>query len=177
MNRQDIVAKMNPHEKEIFEKYKNTYPFPTRKFIEEIGIKIEYDDDQNPKNQIKMIEKIDATFCMVISSQCKKTKKEQDLILLCQLIYHLFTKNDLRYNESTYSMGEMPEETIITLCAFLMPSDIFKKQILKFQADLKKIAKYFGIWPGMIEFYSKYVVNETIGLDPYSNSRDNIQYH
>lgn len=178
MNRQDIIDKMNPSEKEIFEKYQDTYPFPIRKFIEEIGIKIKYDDD--PVNLAKMAQESDGKFTMILSNHDNKPKNSEmieDMSLLTQLLYHIFTRDDSRYKEYTYEMKKPTEDVKISLCEFLMPLEVFKRQASKPNTGIKKLSKYFGVPLGIIRFYIEYLKAKTIGLDPYINSNDNIKYH
>lgn len=179
MNRQDIIDKMTPREKEIFEKYQGTYPFPIRKFIEEIGIKIKYDDDPVLLAKL-MVQESDGKFTMILSNRDNKPKNSEmieDMLLFTQLLYHIFTRDDSGYKEYTYEMKKPTEDVKISLCAFLMPIEVFKRQASKPNTGIKKLSKYFGVPLGIIGLYIEYLKAKTIGLDPYINSNDNIKYH
>ena len=174
MNRQDIIDKMTPSEKKVFEKYKDTYPFPIRKFIEEIGIKIVCNEDE--QNLAEMYEK-DGAFYMHISKHHEVGVQAKDMSYLVLFMHHLFTRNNAFLNEYTCEIKKLNEEMKILLSVFLMPLDVFKRQVRKFNCNAKKLSKYFGVPTGAIEFYAEYLKAKTIGLDPYSNSDDNIEYH
>lgn len=175
MNRQDIIDKMTQQEREVFEKYKDTYPFPIRKFIKEIGIKIEYDDD--PKNWAKVVEKEGVIYMIFSNHLGKQNKIIEDITLLMQLIHYLFIRSNPVYNAMNCTLNKLDEMSKISICVFLMPVDVFKRQVLKFNSNTKKIAKYFGVPASLIEFYAEYLKVKTIGLDPYGGSKDNINYH
>lgn len=178
MNRQDIIDKMTLSEKEFFEKYKDTYPFPIRKFIEEIGIKIEYDDDPvcfnktNWTNNIFYISNHDNVRKMKISKNIK------DVLLTLQLLTYFFYRDNPMPLVGKEGSNELSEEDKILVCVFLMPHEVFREQVFKLKGNLKKVAKYFGVPPMFIEFYCEYQINEVMNvLYPYNNARDDIKYH
>jgi hypothetical protein len=155
MDRADIVARMSLREKEIFEKYKDTYPFPIREFAEELDIKIieEIADSLGGK-----IGRENGVFCITIYTPRKPIiNKKMDLLhintVITMIVMNLFFEE------------ETPANDIATLraCAFLMPRETFVKigQELaeKSNFSCKKIGEYFGIPPSAAEFYMNYLMN------------------
>lgn len=177
MNRSDIIDKMTPQEKEVFEKYKDTYPFPIRKFIEEIGIKIEYDDDPVCFNKTNWTDNI---FYISNHDNVRKMKISKNikyLVLASQLLTYFFYRDNPMSLVGKEGANNLSEENKILVCTFLMPLRFFMEQTVRFDGHIKKLSKYFGVPPFIIGFYIDYLKPKTVGLDPYINSNDNIKYH
>lgn len=145
MNRQDIIDRMALREKEIFKKYENTYPFPIRKFIEEIGIEIiEEEEIDNRQHCTLSKEKTDrgARYKIILT----KTGYEKDFAICTRLMHYLFDSwddKDIRMVEFAFQ--------------FLLPRHEFSKiktKVMQSKPYQKKIAKRFGVPQRLLEFFA-----------------------
>ncbi len=153
MNRADIVAKMSLREKEIFEKYKDTYPFPIREFAEELDIKIIEKIGDSPGGKVG---RENGVYCITIYVPRKAIiDKKTDLLHINTTITMILM--DLFFEVETRDV----EEAILRTCAFLMPRETFAKigqeLAAKSNFSCKKIGEYFGVPPDVVEFYMNYL--------------------
>jgi hypothetical protein len=149
MNRDDIVAKMALREKEIFEKYKDTYPFPIRQFVEELEIMV-----------IKSNLKGDGTLNRLENGQYQicipshhLSDDETDNIFICVVLMHIIlnkTIPDMEWGTKLAVEFLMPRKVF-----FEIGNDLFKKSKL----TTERIAKYFGIPIGFVN----YPINDLMG--------------
>ncbi len=152
MNREDIVAKMSLREKEIFEKYKDTYPFPIREFIEEIGIKVIIESGKMFAGLSKNEE--DGVHHIVVTGS---PDKETENVMLCLILMHFYferyTNNiDMEWGTRIASLFLMPTETFLKIGAELSAKSKF---------SYKKMGKYFGVPPGLISLHADYLMGIT----------------
>ncbi len=157
IDRSDVVAKMSLREKEIFEKYKDTYPFPIRKFLEEIDIKV-----QTTKGDSSYVAKGDDGILNIYTSE-KLTKNEAS-VGLCSMLMHFYFDHP----------GSDVKWGIETACIFLMPPEKFHKiayeqSIKQTSRPIKYLAKYFAVPNGIIIFYMEYLVFHRMVLSTLSS--------
>jgi len=186
MDREEVIKLMTLSERGVFEKYKDIYPFPIKQFIEEIGIEIIdyekdiWENDSNMKDIILLsmlngtyklmcsIKKKDNTFTIMISGVYLDDElliKKPELakmvsILLSHELMHYFYDKSL-FNEK----GDLSIQDHISYCgrttnlrswSFLMPKEIFKKQINELQS-LEAVADYFYIPVNIAKDYDEYL--------------------
>lgn len=141
MNRADIVARMALREKEIFEKYKDIYPFPTRKFVEEIGIKIIEEDEKNGQQLAILTKEKNGKYQISIT----KTATHKDFGVCIKLMEYIFSKFAYKAQDIELSL------------LFLVTKEEFSKTMIKYsiksKLGKKKIAKHFGIPTSSVDFY------------------------
>ena len=156
IDRSDIVAKMSLREKEVFEKYKDTYPFPMRKFLEEIDIKVQIKKEDSSRTS----RENDGILHMYISKELTKNEANVRLCIMLMNIYFDHPAVDIMWGMET-------------ACTFLMPKekffDIAQKEFAKQSSfPLKYLAKYFAVPRGVIISYMEYLGSQC-GMPPISS--------
>lgn len=139
MNRADIVAKMALREKEIFEKYKDTYPFPAKEFSEEIGIKI---------------IKNGSDFCL------KKDKDQYVINIPCESLEYQSDRNSICMGLISYFFDDIHLiDTTVAICALLMSTEFIKAS---FESGLsvekiEEVANIADVPIGILMYYITYL--------------------
>jgi len=141
MNRQDIIDKMTPSEKEVFEKYSNTvlFPlFPIEDFMREIGIQIIVNGTIPQKDCTYKI--IDNIFSIIIHPELATDELELRESLAIMLMGYFFDDkaNDL-YNDKKLML-----QRIRAAIVFLLPTEVLENKIKEMRLLLlneKKLVK------------------------------------
>ena len=161
MNRDDIVAKMALREREIFEKYKDTYPFPIKEYIEELEIEIiSHKDDE----QAGITKKNDRFYIIISGKYLEKetsleNKAALQTLLSHELMHYFFDQDQFTENGNLYfedQVNHCGRITNIRSWSFLMPPNVFRKKRNEL-VSLKKVAEYFMMPLSVVKDYSRYV--------------------
>lgn len=127
--RNDLVAMMTSRDKEIFEKYKDTYPFPIEKFIEEIGV--ESINKRLGTDNIYYTIPID-NIDKPLDAKC------HDFGLCMHIVNYIISTH---YNKKMF----LPcIDNMVLTAGFLAPPSKISEVYEKLKKP-KKIAKYFGV--------------------------------
>jgi len=166
MNRQYIIDRMTLREKEIFKKYENTYPFPIRKFIEEIGIRIV--EKNNQKFPMIHHENDGVNYITIckdkIPKECR-SKEHTAFILALVLIYYFFNRDKKFHYHEIIPDNDYMDKKILAY-ELLMPKDILFKKLEQL-GNAQKVAKYLGVPPVLIEIYMKVLTSNSGNSDVY----------
>jgi Zn-dependent peptidase ImmA (M78 family) len=156
-----ITDKMSDSQKQIYDRYRNNFPFKIVEFINELGIKVIASD--MPSNISGSISKTGESFTIYINNSHASTRLR---FTLAHELGHYF--NDQEYLQSNnhirdlskqatskilyrkespdidYAMQKMDVEANKFAADLLTPQEIFKK-IWNIEDTPEKVANYFGV--------------------------------
>ena len=98
-----ITERMTDNQKDIYEKYKNTFPFKIVEFINELGIKVMASD--MPNNISGSIAKMGETFTIYINNSHPSTRLR---FTLAHELGHFF--NDSDYLQSNNQIQDLSKQ-------------------------------------------------------------------
>jgi len=137
--RDDLISIMSSRDKEVFERYKDTYPFPIEKFIEEIGV----------ESINKRLGTENIYYTIPIDNIDKPLDTKCHNFGLCMHIVNYIIST--HYNDKIF----LPYiENMVLTAGFLAPPDKIFEASKKFKTP-QKISKHFGVPLQAFDMYAE----------------------
>lgn len=176
----EITNKMNSGEKEIYEKYRESFPFPIVEFANKIGLKV-FIDDELPDTLSGAISKEGDIYHIILNGKHSENRMR---FTLAHELGHYFNDKDFLDKEGKIEdesrqsknwlyrkWGSQPCDDVDMnkrdvmanqfAAEILMPQDVFIKKWKELSTP-EEVAKYFKVSPDAVRVRASYLLGEIV---------------